>query len=640
MKLQPYPLLLSALLLLPGCTTQSPAQTSQAPDAVSSTTTATGVDLSQLFSDRDFEIGYDEDTAVHIQLGAPTTTDSDAVTVDGGTVTITQEGTYILTGTLEEGMVIVQAPDTDKIQLVLDGAHITSPTSAAIYVASADKVFLTTAADSANTLENGGSYVAIDDNNIDGVIFSKSDLTLNGAGSLTITSQGGHGVVSKDDLVVTCGTYDVDVSGQGLSGKDSVAIANGTFTLQTGKDGIQSDNEENAEKGFVYLKDGTYTITADGDGVSASSWMEVDGGTYTITTGGGSANGETHTDTMDPGGMGGGMDNGMGGGPGTGTDGQPPERPDGMQPPDDGGGNPGGSMEPPDQSGTELSATVFSSADTTQDTTQDTTTSTKGLKAGTALTITGGTFQLDCADDAFHTNGDLTVSGGCAQISTGDDALHADLDLVLETGELNITTCYEGLEGQTVSIHGGTVDLVASDDGINAAGDPQENILIDITGGTLTIDAGGDGLDSNGDLTMSGGTVLVSGPAQGADTALDYDGTASITGGTFIGVGQSGMAQNFGDASTQGSILLTVDSQSAESAVSLAASDGTVLASWDAVPKGFTSVLISCPGLTVGSTYSVTAGTSQTEVTLDSLIYGSSSMQQPGQMGQMGRPRS
>ena len=202
-------------------------------------------------------------------------------------------------------MVVVQAPETDKIQLVLDNAHITSATSAAIYISSADKVFLTTAADSDNTLANGGSYVAIDDNNIDGVIFSKSDLTLNGAGTLTITSQGGHGVVSKDDLVVTCGTYEINVSSHGLSGKDSVAIANGTFTLQTGKDGIQSDNEEDTEKGFVYLGDGNYTITADGDGVSASSWMQIDGGTYTITSGGGSANGEAHTDNMQPGQMGG-----------------------------------------------------------------------------------------------------------------------------------------------------------------------------------------------------------------------------------------------------------------------------------------------------------------------------------------------
>lgn len=502
--------------------------------------TSSNVDLSQLFSDRDFEIGYDEESAVHIPLGSPSTCDSDAVTVDGSTVTITQEGTYLLTGTLENGMVVVQAPETDKIQLVLDNAHITSATSAAIYISSADKVFLTTAADSDNTLANGGSYVAIDDNNIDGVIFSKSDLTLNGAGTLTITS------------------------------------------------------------------------------------------------GGGSTNGEAHTDNMQPGG---GM-GGMGGGPGSSTDGQPPELPDGMQPSDNGGGMPDGSTEPPDisgQAGTELSATRITSTTTT--TTEDPT-STKGFKATSALTITGGTFQLDCADDALHTNGSLTVSGGTAQISTGDDALHADLELVIEAGDLDITTCYEGLEGQSVSVSGGTINLVASDDGINAAGTTTQNqseIFIDISGGTLTIDAGGDGLDSNGTLTVSGGTILVSGSEQSADSALDCDGTTSITGGTVVGLGMSGMAQNFGDTSTQGSILVSVDSQGAGSTVSLTDQNGAILATWEA-PKSFNSVLISCLDLAVGSTYTVTAGTAQTEVTLDSLIYGGGSMQ-PGQMGGMGGRR-
>lgn len=460
--------------------------------------------------------------------------------MDGSTITITQEGTYLLTGTLEDGMVVVQAPETDKIQLVLDNAHITSATSAAIYISSADKVFLTTAADSDNTLANGGSYVAIDDNNIDGVIFSKSDLTLNGAGTLTITS------------------------------------------------------------------------------------------------GGGSTNGETHTDSMQPsGGMG-----GMGGGPGSATDGQPPELPDGMQPSDNGGGMPDGSTEPPDisgQAGTELSATRITSTTTT--TTEDTT-STKEFKATSALTITGGTFQLDCADDALHTNGSLTVSGGTAQISTGDDALHADLELVIEAGDLDITTCYEGLEGQSVSVSGGTINLVASDDGINAAGTTTQNqsdIFINISGGELTIDAGGDGLDSNGTLTVSGGTVLVSGSEQSADSALDCDGTTSITGGTVVGLGMSGMAQNFGDTSSQGSILVSVDSQSAGSTVSITDQNGAILATWEA-PKSFNSVLISCLDLAVGSTYTVTAGTAQTEVTLDSLIYGGGSMQ-PGQMGGMGGRR-
>ncbi len=538
---KPCALLFSTLLLLPGCSTDSPTPTTSSPDLPSSQSIISGnVDLSQLFSDRDFEVGYDEESATHIQLGSPSTCDSDAVTVDGSTVTITQEGTYLLTGTLENGMVVVQAPGTDKIQLVLDNAHITSATSAAIYISSADKVFLTSAADSDNTLANGGSYVAIDDNNIDGVIFSKSDLTLNGAGTLTITS------------------------------------------------------------------------------------------------GGGSTNGETHTDNMQPGG---GM-GGMGGGPGSATDGQPPELPDGMQPSDNGGGMPDGSTEPPDisgQAGTELSATRITSTTTTS--TEDPT-STKGFKATSALTITGGTFQLDCADDALHTNGSLTVSGGTAQISTGDDALHADLELVIEAGDLDITTCYEGLEGQSVSVSGGTINLVASDDGINAAGTTTQNqseIFIDISGGTLTIDAGGDGLDSNGTLTVSGGTILVSGSEQSADSALDCDGTTSITGGTVVGLGVSGMAQNFGDTSSQGSILVSVDSQSAGSTVSITDQNGAILATWEA-PKSFNSVLISCLDLAVGSTYTVTAGTAQTEVTLDSLIYGGGSMQ-PGQMGGMGGRR-
>ena len=301
-----FSFLLVSSLLLSGC-----SQTQQIPDSSTATQTSTPVEvtntvaLADLFSTRDLEIGYEEESAVFITLsGDSAVCDSNAVSIADGVVTILDEGTYILSGTLTDGMIVVNAEETDKVQLVLDDVNITCATSAAIYIPSADKVFLTTAAESENVLQNGGSYVAIDDNNIDAVIFAKSDLTLNGAGTLTIVGEAGHGVVTKDDLVVTSGTYVVTAGSHGLCGKDSVAISGGIFTLTTGKDGIQSENEEDSDKGYVYLSGGTYTVAAEGDGFSASSWMQVDGGAFSVTTGGGSVNGETHVSDMPFGGKG------------------------------------------------------------------------------------------------------------------------------------------------------------------------------------------------------------------------------------------------------------------------------------------------------------------------------------------------
>lgn len=282
--------LLTGALVLSGCSkTNNSNETSSG--STSTDSSAQGIDVSNMFSDRDKEIGYDEENSTVIKLSDDSTTcDSDAVQISGNTVTIIDEGTYILSGTLTDGMVIVDAEDTDKVQLVLDGVDITSAESAAIYVREADKVFITTASDSQNTLTNGGTYTAIDDNNIDAAIFSKSDLTLNGAGSLTITAKAGHGVVSKDDLVLTSGTYQIDAASHGLSGKDSVRIASGSYTIVSGKDGIHAENADDTSLGFVYLADGTFDITSDGDGISAGNWLQADGGVYTVKAGGGSEN--------------------------------------------------------------------------------------------------------------------------------------------------------------------------------------------------------------------------------------------------------------------------------------------------------------------------------------------------------------
>lgn len=164
--------------------------------------------------------------------------------------------------------------------------------------------------DSENMLSNGGTYEAVDDNNIDSVIFSKSDLTLNGSGSLTVTAKAGHGIVSKDDLVITGGTYAITAASQGLSGKDSIRILDGDFAIASGKDALHSENEDNAEKGFVYITGGNFNLTASGDGISASGNMTLLDGMYTMTIGGGSENGKDHQEGGPRGSGGpGGMDN-------------------------------------------------------------------------------------------------------------------------------------------------------------------------------------------------------------------------------------------------------------------------------------------------------------------------------------------
>lgn len=295
---------LTAAMLFGGCrkgtsaSDTADAATNQNGETASAETSAdnTSSDASistdsEYFSDRDFEIGYDEEeSAIIILNGDSAASNSDAVEISGTTVTITDEGTYILTGTLDDGMIIVNSEKTDKTQLVLNGVSIYSETSAPIYILQSDKVFITTAADTTNTLSNGGTFTAIDENNIDAAIFSKEDVTLNGSGTLVVTSPGGHGIVSKDSLTVTSGSYEINCASHALAGKDDVCIANADFTIVSGKDGIHAENDDDASSGFVYVQSGTFDINAEGDGLSAGAYMQIEDGNFTITSGGGSAN--------------------------------------------------------------------------------------------------------------------------------------------------------------------------------------------------------------------------------------------------------------------------------------------------------------------------------------------------------------
>lgn len=246
--------------------------------------TDSNVDIN--FTDRDKSSEYDESSAVKITLnGSGAVVSGSGVNISGSTVTITSAGTYIISGSLSDGQIVIAASDSDKVQLVLNNAEINCNTSAAVYVKSADKVFVTLPAGTTNSLGGGTEYVQTDDNTVDGVIFSKSDLTLNGTGTLKIDADYRHGIVTKDTLCITGGTYVIDAAKTCLAGKDGIKILDGNFTLTSGSKGLNSGNDDDAREGSIYIAGGTFTIKSEDDSIHADGSCIIAGGTYTIATG-------------------------------------------------------------------------------------------------------------------------------------------------------------------------------------------------------------------------------------------------------------------------------------------------------------------------------------------------------------------
>lgn len=241
------------------------------------------IDITDMFTKRDLAGTYDESETVKITLSGKTATcDSSNVHIEDGVVTIKAAGVYVLSGTLTDGTVVVDAGDDDKVQLVFDGVSITAADYAAIYAKNADKVFVTLTEGTENTLTVSGDYVQTDDNNVDAVIFAKCDLTLGGSGSLTVKDTTGHGIVSKDDLVVTSGTYTIDSQDYCLNGKDSVRIADGTFTLTCDEDGIHAGNDDQQD-GYIYIEGGDIDISVGDDAMHAEGLLIITGGDIDIS---------------------------------------------------------------------------------------------------------------------------------------------------------------------------------------------------------------------------------------------------------------------------------------------------------------------------------------------------------------------
>lgn len=526
------------------------------------------LDTSNMFTDEDMNISYDESTALKINLSDINSIEiGNGVSVENGVVTISSGGTYILSGSLSEGQLVVDITNKDDVKIVLDNVDITSSSSAPLYIKEAGNVYVTMSENSVNTLSNTGEFLSDGENNIDGVVFSKSDITFNGNGILNINTEYGHGIVSKDSVIFTSGTYNINSSGHGISGKDDVRIADGDFVINSGKDGIHSENSDDASKGYVYIVDGTYNINSGYDGIDGVYTVQINSGEFNIVSGGGNEN-------------------------------------------------------------TEI---IYSESGDTA--------STKGIKSDGDMFINNGKYNINSYDDAIHSNGNIFINNGTFSIMTGDDGIHSDLQVTVNGGDINISKSYEGIEGQTVNIENGNIYIMSDDDGINSAGgndslgiaDRQgrmkdsfavnENCNINIKGGNITINAEGDGIDSNGNLYITGGETYIYASERGGNGALDYNGEGTITGGIVAASGISGMMQNFGENSTQGSILLSSQSMQSE-VVSVTDSNGDSIIEFQP-EKQYNSIVVSTPDIIDGGTYNINMGTENTSVTMSGLIYGS-----------------
>ncbi|MBQ6117621.1 MAG: carbohydrate-binding domain-containing protein [Clostridia bacterium] len=620
--------ILAAALALSGCgktlslseATRQNSQTAAVTESTGATETAAVTSAASdpdMFTDRDYEVGYDASTVVTVTLNGATAACGDtSVVIADGTVTLTQEGEYLITGTYT-GSVLIDMDKSAKPHIILSDVSITSETGAALQVAQADKVFVTLADGTANTLANGGSFTDTE-NGVDGAVFSKDDITFNGTGTLSVSSPAGHGIVGKDDVVFTGGAYYISAASHGVDANDSVRVANASLTINAGKDGIHCENTEDTAKGFVYIAGGSLLVDAQGDGVSAGADLTVEDGAIDIVAGGGSANAEKQTSD------GWGQFGGMGGMPG---------RPGGGE----GGGRPDMGGEKPDMSGgmTNLSYSsgdgdAAESAEADADST-----SIKGVKAGGSIVINGGAVTVDSADDSIHANGSVTVTDGTLTLTSGDDGIHADETLTVSGGAVTVTESYEGLEALSINIGGGVITIDADDDGLNAAGGSDESGFgglrggdmfggkggfgategaeINIAGGQLSIRADGDGIDSNGAVSISGGNTLVDCPTMGDTSPFDYETAAAITGGTLIATGSSMMAEGFTSAA-QGVINGRLGEQAGGTTLTVTDAEGNTILS-TTPDNAYNYILISTPELISGQSYTLTVGDYSDSVT-------------------------
>ena len=622
-------------------TSAQSGSSSEAINTSSVTYSESDSDISIELDEDDINTSWNESECTKIELTQTSANiNGSGAAVENNKVTITEAGTYVLSGTLTDGCIDVNVSGKGTVRLILNGVNITSGTTAPFIVEDAKKVVVTLADGTTNTFTDS-TRVAADDEDYPAAVYSKADLTFNGNGTLDINAGYRNGIKSTDDLKIVSGTYNITSNEDGLVGKDLLAVKTGTFNITSGQDGMKSTYDKDDTKGNIIIDDGIFNITASTDGIQSEHILRINGGEFNIKTGNG-YQASTKSSNSQPGNMGG------------------------------------------------------NTTTTTQTQDED---SMKGLKAGTIIKVTGGTYIIDSQDDAVHTNGNMYIDNGKYTINTGDDAFHADTQLVINGGTIDVQNSYEGIESLEIIINGGDINVTASDDGINASGgssdstdtqqqgisdnnrpgnkdnndsnmnlgqpgvmmdgnsdnmgqlqgkpdnnqsgnmggfgDSDSNATMTINGGNLFVNASGDGLDANGSIYINGGTVIICGPTSDGDTAIDFDSACEIKGGTVMAFGSSGMLETPTSAENGACIVTSFSSVSAGTQYTLTDSTGKTILSYTP-SKAYASTIVYSADISTGNTYTVNAGSVSQSVTVNSAVTSNVSSGAAGRMGNRG----
>ena len=609
---------LLAALALTGCSTTSnalassttAADSSVGTTATTSSATATDtaassssfstnvksgekLDVDTHYSEQD--LSWDASSETAIDLSNPTATDG--VTVEDGTLTITKAGTYKLSGEYQ-GQIKVETADSDAVRLVLDNANITNSSGAALNVVNADEVILYSASGTTNTISDGADYTATGEDDPDAVVYSKADLTIAGEGTLKVNGNHEDGIHTSDGLVIASGTLEVNAANTGIKGKDYVDILGGTINVTAQQDGIKSTNDTDEGKGWTRLSNGTVTVNAGDDGFKASRVVEISGGSLTveqsdegieaqyINVSGGDVNVTSADDGMNA------------------------------------------SLKTSDSESTDSSANTSDTANQQQNNQQQ-------------GSLPGGQ-QSGTSNQQQQGMGQPPAMSGTSQDGTSQNGASG-------TAQQQNNTQNQGNQnmGQPPAMPGGNAQDGTSQNGTTGTGQqgmgqpPQGGMpggggggtfevvdaAINVSGGNITVNAEGDGIDSNGVTTLSGGTLIVNGPSQGGNAALDTNGDLLLNGATVLSGSTADMFEAPSTNSTSGYLKLTNSSGFEQgSTVQVADSSGKVVANYKVTKSNVQLVLVSSSSIVKGQSYTAYTTTSAVDSNAASLASGATEL--------------